>query len=70
MHWATLGMVIWRRHLPIWMTTGMSLPTGTFSSLNEPEGSVMTLTRGSPETFPQRSQEAPVTMGATGAFGT
>jgi hypothetical protein len=28
-HAATLGIATWRRHLPIWMTSGMFAPAGT-----------------------------------------
>ena len=69
-HSAGLLIVSCLRHLPTWMTSGTSTPTGTLVSLKDPVVSVIAETSGSPETLPQRSHDAPVGMGATGAFGT
>ena len=49
-HSFTSGIATWRRHLPIWMTSGMSLPIGTFCSVNFPVASVSAVTTGAPVT--------------------
>jgi len=69
-HSGTLAMVICRRHLPTWFTFREPAPTETFVSLKRPAVSVIADTSGSPDTSPQRSQEAPLFSAATGAFGT
>jgi hypothetical protein len=52
-HSFTSGTTTCRRHFPIWMTSGMSLPTGTFFSVNLPDASVSVVTTGEPVTAPQ-----------------
>jgi hypothetical protein len=66
-----LGMVTWRRHLPIWITSGMLLPVGTFSSLKRPWVSVSAVVIGSPDgTASHCTQLAPSGTGSSWAFGT
>ena len=47
---ATLGIVIFLRQRPSWITSGMFAPTGTFCSSNVPSGAVFVLTSGDPLT--------------------
>ncbi len=61
--------VVWRRHLPSWMTIGMFVPTGTFFSVNVPSTAVVVDTSGLPVTGGQL-QDAPAVKGWIGAFGT
>jgi hypothetical protein len=65
---STLGSVNSRRHLPTWITSGISLPTGAFSSTKCPELSVMAEAIGLPLT--SHAQVAPVLSGSSAAFGT
>ncbi len=59
-HEATL-ILYWRRHLPIWMTSGTSLPTGTFVSLNAPVTSVVVFVSAPLwKSAPQEQASAPV----------
>ena len=46
----TLATVIWRRHLPVWMTSGMFAPDGTFFSEKRPCASVSATAIGWPVT--------------------
>jgi len=70
-HFVTVGRMILRRHLPIWMTSGMFVPDGAFMILNLPSGPESAAATGDPEIGEsQRSQEAPVGIGPSGAFGT
>lgn len=41
-HSWTLSSVICRRHLPIWITSGMLMPDGTLVSVNLPSGPEIT----------------------------
>ncbi len=70
-HSATVGMVIWRRHLPVWITSGMLSPTGTFSRTKLPSVPLSALTSGSP--LKVASQVSQVSVSGTGdsaALGT
>ncbi len=68
---ATEGMTTCRRQRPIWITSGMLDPTGTFWSWKLPPASVTALTSGEPEAWaPHCSQATPGVNGATGALGT
>jgi hypothetical protein len=70
-HAVTLGMVIWRRQRPSWMTSGMSVPTGTLTSVNVPSGAVCVATTGSPDTSPPHWLHCTPGVNAdTGALGT
>jgi len=70
-HCFTWGRTNWRRHLPIWTTSGMFEPTGTSLRTKSPFASVSVVTMGEPETVePHLSQVAPVVIRSTGAFGT
>jgi hypothetical protein len=68
---ATFAMVTWVRHLPAWMTKGMSGPTGMFVSVNVPSTAVVVLTKGEPEAgVPATSQATPAVNAGTLALGT
>jgi hypothetical protein len=70
-HAFTIGSVICRRHLPVWMTTGMFVPTGTSCIVKLPDGSVSALATGCPDAIvPHLSQVTPSTIGSSAAFGT
>ena len=70
-HGLTVASVIWRRHLPTWMTIGRFGATGTFSSTNLPLASVSAVAIGLPDSCAlQRSHDAPSGIGSSGAFGT
>jgi hypothetical protein len=43
-----VGIVIWRRHLPIWMTSGTFVPEGTSLRVNVPSAAVLVVTSGEP----------------------
>jgi hypothetical protein len=47
---ATLGIVIWRRHRPSWITSGMLVPHGALVSVNLPSTPVTTPISGEPLT--------------------
>ena len=67
----TLGIITCRRHFPTWMTSGTLVPVGTFSSVNRPFTSLSAVAIGFPDSVTlQRSQEAPVGIGSSAAFGT
>jgi hypothetical protein len=67
----TLGMVTWRRHLPTWITSGMFVPVGTFSSTKRPAVSESAVAIGWPEAVALHGlHSAPSGMASTGAFGT
>src|SRR5262245_2082173 len=54
----TSGMTICRRQRPIWMTSGMLVPDGTFLRVNLPSAPLRMLTSGEPEMADsQRSEE-------------
>src|ERR1043165_9591843 len=67
-HADTLSSVNWRRHLPIWMTSGTSLPVGGFTSVECPAVSVIADATGDPLT--SHAQVAPALIGSSGALGT
>ena len=70
-HAATDGMVTARRHLPIWMTSGMLSPTGMCSIEKLPCESVSATAIGRPEySDEQVSHDAPLAMSASGSLGT
>ena len=46
---ATFGTVTWRRHLPIWITSGTFTPAGMPASLNLPCTSDVVTAAGAPE---------------------
>ena len=53
------------------MTSGTLVPVGTFSSVNRPFTSLSAVAIGFPDSVTlQRSQEAPVGIGSSAAFGT
>ena len=65
------GTVRWRRHLPSWRTTGMSLPTGTFERVKVPSAAVAVLTMGEPDAGAWHCEQiGPLTIGSSAAFGT
>ena len=67
----TIGSVTWRRHFPVWMTTGMFVPTGTFCIVKFPAASDSALATGWPDAMvPHLSQVTPSTIGSSAAFGT
>ena len=67
----TFGIFTSRRQRPIWMTSGMLSPTGTFFRVNFPSGPVSTVISGEPDTgVPHRSQATPAGNGASGLLGT
>ena len=67
----TIGSVICRRHFPVWMTTGMFVPTGTFCIVKFPDASDSALATGWPDAMvPHLSQVTPSTIGSSAAFGT
>jgi hypothetical protein len=70
-HEATFGMMIWRRHLPTCMTSGMLAPTGTSERTNLPFGSVNAVTMGLPDTLapPHESHTGPCLIGSSGVLG-
>src|SRR4051794_23758910 len=68
---ATDGTVTARRHLPIWITSGMLSPTGMCSSEKRPAASVSAAAMGRPEYGDaQVSHDAPDEISASGSFGT
>ena len=70
-HFVTVGRMILRRHLPIWMTSGMFVPDGAFMILNFPSGPLSAAATGVPEIGEsQRSHDAPVGTGPSAVFGT
>jgi len=67
----TFGIVTCRRHFPTWMTSGMLLPVGTFSSVKRPFTSLSVAAIGCPDSVTLHlSQDAPVGIGSSAAFGT
>src|SRR5262249_10947768 len=68
-----LGIVISRRHLPTWMTTGTSFVTERVETSieNFPASSESAAAMGLPEKFPSHvSQAAPSAIGLRGSLGT
>src|SRR5512140_3633819 len=66
MHCATLLTVIWRRHLPVVITSGILGPAGTFSSRNAPVASLTVDATGLPgNVVEQRSQLTPSVNGGS-----
>ena len=65
------GTITWRRHFPIWMTSGMLGPIGTLSSSNLPSGPLSAIATGLPVTSePHWSQVTPVGSVCSEEFGT
>src|SRR5258708_2218997 len=70
-HGPVMSNVSPRRHRPSWITMGILVPTGTLGSVKVPSKAVVVETNGLPETSAwQAPHEAPLPMGARGAFGT
>ena len=70
-HSLTTGTLICRRHLPIWITSGTSVPTGTSSITNSPLALVSAEATGLPDTgVAQVSHRGPVGMSASVVLGT
>src|SRR5262245_32147442 len=66
----TVGFITCRRHFPTWMTSGMLVPVGTFWSVNRPVTSLSAVAIGLPDSVTLHlSQEAPVGIGSSAAFG-
>ena len=67
----TCGMTIWRRHWPIWITSGTSVVAGMLPSENEPSGAVRVDTSAIGGTsFSQRRHEPGPGRGGTSPLGT
>src|SRR3954466_5074318 len=66
----TVGILIWRRHLPTFMMSGMLLPTGTSLRTKLPCVSVSADATADTELPSQRSQLAPDASGGTSPLGT
>lgn len=65
-----LGTTTWRRHLPVWMTSGMFVPKGTLVMVKVPSTAVVVPTSGEPEKVcPTGVQETPAGRGSTVALG-
>ena len=63
--------MIWRRHLPTWITSGMLLPAGTPDSTNFPFTSVSAVAIGLPVSATLHlSHDTPSGTGSSAAFGT
>ena len=70
-HGGDLGKMTLRRHLPIWITSGMLVPDGACHILNVPFASVSAAATGWPEIGEsQWSQEAPRGDGRDAVLGT
>jgi len=70
-HGGTDGTVIWRRHLPLWMTSGTLVVAGMFARVKLPSGAVVVITRGLPEGgASHRAHWAPAGSASTKSFGT
>jgi len=66
-HFLTLGIVVWRRHLPLVITSGMFAPSGTLPWIvNLPDSSVVARARGTPgRSSLQREHWAPSVNGGS-----
>ena len=69
-HAVTVGILIWRRHLPTFMMSGMSVPTGTSLRTKLPCVSVSADAMADTELPSQRSHEAPEVSAGTLPLGT
>jgi len=74
-HAVTVASVIWRRHLPTCMTSGMLVPEGASVRVKEPSAPVSAAVMGSPDGVAHLSHVGPPVelawvMGSTALLGT